>query len=197
MACRADTGSESDAPARLSSSSEWRAVQMLRRVALEGRSTAPTSSDAQPANLVDADMARAGVAFRSFQAVAQWSEGVREPRLAGLDSQSLTKDERRLMRALAAAQAGDEVILDNRLYKLALAPLPRARLAESVRAKALAVRRQQRPAMATRQPVPATARQRRSALRLPEASAMNRSALLAAATTGRECCGDPVTHPRA
>ena len=146
---------------------------MLRRVALEWRFIAPASSDAQPADPADADLGRAGSAFFSFLMVAQQDAGVREPRLADPDSPSLTKDERRLMRALAAAQAGDEALLDNRLYKLALAPLARVRLAEAVRAlaEALAVQQRQRPDMTTRHPVPrAAARQRCSELCAPEAS---------------------------
>ena len=45
---------------------------------------------------------------------------------------SMTKDERRLLNALAAAQVEDAELLDNYLYKLALDRTARAHLAETV-----------------------------------------------------------------
>ena len=44
---------------------------------------------------------------------------------------ALTKDERRLLNVIAAAQAGDDVLVDNYLYRLALERAARGRLAEA------------------------------------------------------------------
>ncbi len=48
------------------------------------------------------------------------------------ESMVLTKDERRLLNAIAAAQAEDHELLDNYLYKLALDHKARSRLSEAV-----------------------------------------------------------------
>jgi hypothetical protein len=106
---------------------------------------------------VVADLASAEQLFRAFLAEARTGGGVREPILARAGCPSLTKDECRLLRAVAAARAGDEALLDNYLYKLALDPSPRARLAEAVRAlaAALAAQKDPPPTPDARQPVPA------------------------------------------
>lgn len=57
-------------------------------------------------------------------------------RLACAGSLSLTRDERRMLRALTAAQAEDEMLLDNSLYKIALDGQLRAGLARAVRSLA-------------------------------------------------------------
>ncbi|MBT1315020.1 hypothetical protein JQN09_24440, partial [Phocaeicola dorei] len=50
-----------------------------------------------------------------------------------------TKTERRLLKAVSAAQAEDAWLLDNYLYKIALAPALRSRLALAVQALAAAL----------------------------------------------------------
>ncbi|MGE4480304.1 hypothetical protein [Acidocella sp.] len=71
----------------------------------------------------------------------------------------VSKDERRLLKALAAAQSEDAWLLDNYLYKLALAPERRRRLAGAVEALAAALAVQgywlERPG--ERLPIPAPA----------------------------------------
>jgi hypothetical protein len=69
----------------------------------------------------------------------------------------LTRDERRLLRALAAAQAADEMLMDNYLYKLALGFPSRALLAEAMRALAAALANQEHwlPVGEVQQPLPA------------------------------------------
>ena len=89
------------------------------------------------------DLACAEEAFCSFLIAAQQNLGAHAPHFAHPSSPFLTKDERRLIRAVAAAQAGDEVLLDNYLYKLALEPSPRAQLAQAMRALAAALTIQQ------------------------------------------------------
>ncbi len=71
-------------------------------------------------------------AFRAFRLAACSHPGARAVRLAPCCAPALTKDECRLLRALAAAQAGDAPLLDNYLYKFALDRCCRACLAEGV-----------------------------------------------------------------
>ena len=115
------------------SSGDWLAIRFLRRVAHPAHCSLPSDGNALNVN---ADSACAEQAFCSFLVAAQRTEGAREPYFAHPNSPLLTRDERRLLRALAAAQAGDEVLLDNYLYKFALGPLPRAQLAQAMRALA-------------------------------------------------------------
>ena len=78
-------------------------------------------------------------AFGIFLAAVMPIRDSRAPCLAQPHSTILTRDERTLLRALAAAQAGDEMVLDNYLYRIALDRQQRARLAEAVRALAAAL----------------------------------------------------------
>lgn len=127
---------------------EWLAVRFLRRA------VHATNCFTGIVNVgeASAQLARAEEEFCSFLAAARRGEGAREPRLAHPDSPLVTKDERRLLRALAAAQAGDEMLLDNYLYKLALAALPRAQLAQAMRAlaRALTAQKHRPPGKASR-----------------------------------------------
>ncbi len=82
-----------------------------------------------------AHLRRAENAFRAFHAAA----GARPVCTGSWFATALSKDERRLLRALAAAQAGDAALLDNYLYKLALDQSCRACLAEAVCALAVAL----------------------------------------------------------
>jgi len=59
--------------------------------------------------------------------------GLRPPQVGMPGCLELTKDERRLLHAIAAMQGADEELLDNYLYKLALDRAMRRRLAEVVR----------------------------------------------------------------
>jgi hypothetical protein len=85
--------------------------------------------------------------------------GMRPVRLSISASQELTKDERRLLHAIAAAQAEDAQLLDNYLYKLALDLSIRAPLAEAVKSLAacLAVHGSWLPQPPGALPVPAAA----------------------------------------
>lgn len=85
--------------------------------------------------------------------------GMRPVRLAMSGSHDLTKDERRLLHAIAAAQAEDAQLLDNYLYKLALDRSIRAPLAEAVKSLAacLAVHGSWLPQPPEAIPVPAAA----------------------------------------
>lgn len=62
----------------------------------------------------------------------QPSSRMRAIQLNPQGSLGLTKDERRLLRATAAAQAGDLAVLDNYLFRLALDRTLRCRLADAV-----------------------------------------------------------------
>lgn len=152
-----DAGSGSDARSGALSFGEWLAVWTLRWIAQEPRARAPDGDDVPHGAY--ADLVRAEASFRSFLAGARQGGSRRAPHLARPVSPSLTRDERRLLRALAAVQAGDEVLMDNYLYKLALDPASRACLADGVRAlaAALAAQGHRLPATMTQQPVPAPA----------------------------------------
>lgn len=131
-------GFSSSAPPGMLSFGEWLAVWTLRWIVHEPSPSSPDSDGAAPGAY--ADLLRAEASLRSFvAAVRQGSRGVREPRLAGPVDPVLTRDERRLLRALAAAQAGNEPLLDNFLYKIALDRPLRAVLADGVRALAAAL----------------------------------------------------------
>ena len=137
-----ESGSGSEAPPATLSFGEWLAVWTLRWIAFEPSASCPDSDDV--ARGTHADLLRAEAALRAFVAAArQGSRGVREPRLARPVDPALTRDERRLLRALAAAQAGDEALLDNFLYKIALDRAARAVLADGVRALATALAAQE------------------------------------------------------
>ena len=113
---------------------QWMAVQCLRHLARpsgvgSGRAALPFS----------AELARAKAAFRAFLITGQQAPGVRAPNLGEPGRADHTKDERRLLRALAAAQAGNWPVLDNYLYKFALDRRQRAGLADAVCALAAAL----------------------------------------------------------
>ncbi len=118
---------------------EWLTLRFLRRLAHMGRFPTVTGD----ASETGVGLARAAESFCSFLAAARQGEGMREPRLAHPGSPVVTKDERRLLRALAAARANDEVLLDNYIYKFALSALPRVQLAQAIRALARALAAQE------------------------------------------------------
>ncbi len=96
---------------------DWLAVRTLRRTAQDWRTSVVDEDHA----LRDgpADLARAEAAFCCYlaNADARHGEGKREPCLACPDRPALTKNERRLLRALAAARATEEGLMDNYLYQ--------------------------------------------------------------------------------
>ena len=128
----------------------WLAVCFLRRLAHPAHCSLASNGEVLESSV---ELACAEEAFRFFLVAAQQNKGAREPHFAHPNSPLLTKDEQRLLRALAAAQAGDEVLLDNYLYKLALHPLTRAQLAQAMRvlASALAAQGHDAPLRETRQ----------------------------------------------
>ncbi len=109
------------------------AVAALRAVAGE-RGDASLAPLPPSRHLVQAERA-----FRAFHLATRAEHWTRAPRMGACGAAALTKDERRLLRALAAAQAGDAVLLDNYLYKLALDRERRACLTEAVAALAEAL----------------------------------------------------------
>ena len=118
---------------------EWLTLRFLRRLAHMARFPTVTGD----ASETGVGLARAAESFCSFLAAARQGGGVREPRLAHPGSPVVTKDERRLLRALAAAGANDEVLLDNFIYKFALNALRRVQLAQAIRALARALAAQE------------------------------------------------------
>lgn len=114
----------------------WRAVQCLRRLALQPAPSVHETDDALPPC---ADMVRAGSEFRAFLMVAWPALGARAPHLTQPGNPHLTKDERRLLQAIVAAQADDQWVLDNYLYPIALDRKARSHLAEAVRHVAAAL----------------------------------------------------------
>ncbi len=124
----------------------WVAAQTLRRLAQQATCCPEDGSGALPP--CD-DTMRAGYALRAFLAAASPDRGSRAPHISRLGRSALTKDECRLLRAIAAVQANDEKLLDNYLYRIALNRKQRGRLAEAIRAlaKALAARGYVLPAL--------------------------------------------------
>ena len=112
------------------------AVQSLRRL-LRSRSVA--AEDDGAALPFSAGMVVAETAFQAFLTSARQVQGVRAPNLGAPGSLNPTKDECRLLRALAAAHVGDWPVLDNYLYKFALDRKQRVGLAEAVCALAAAL----------------------------------------------------------
>ena len=89
--------------------------------------------------LAPAQLLHAQTAFRAFRLAARSARWARPPRLERYGAAALTKDECRLLRALAAAQAGNVLLLDNQLHKLALDRVCRACLAAAVSSLAAAL----------------------------------------------------------
>ncbi len=114
---------------RAREASAWVAVEALRCLA-------PDSATFGMAYGSPAGARRARQAFAIFLVAARTTPGARAPHMAQPGSLAMTKDERRLLRALAAARAGDEVLLDNYIYRFALDLTVRAWLAASLRALA-------------------------------------------------------------
>lgn len=67
-----------------------------------------------------------------FRALFVQQNGIRAVQLGMSCCLNMTKDERRLLNAVAAMQAGEEALLDNYLYRLALDRTARRPLAEAV-----------------------------------------------------------------
>jgi hypothetical protein len=84
---------------------------------------------------------------------------IRAVQLEAPGSGTITKDERRLLNVIAAAQAGDDGLADNYLYRLALERGARARLATAAArlGACLAVYGYWLPSPATTMPMPAAA----------------------------------------
>lgn len=111
----------------------WVAVQALRHLAR------PRGDGGAHAALPSAGLMRAETAFQAFLTAVPQVQGTRAPNLGQPGQANQTKDERRLLRALAAAQAGNWPMLDNYLYKFALDRRQRAGLADAVCALAAAL----------------------------------------------------------
>lgn len=150
MGYMVDIGHGLDAISGRLSPGTWLAVCFLRRLAHPTHCSLVSNGEILESSV---ELACAEEAFRSFLVAAQQTGRAREPHFAHPNSQLLSKDERRLLRALAAAQAGDEVLLDNYLYELALDPLTRAQLAQAmwVLAAALAAQGHDFPSRKPRQ----------------------------------------------
>jgi hypothetical protein len=114
-----------DMPLLASSEAERFVIGSLRR-ALHGSS--PCTLRAPDS---DRDMAATEAIIRAAFRPRQPSR-MRAIQLNPHGSLDLTKDERRLLRATAAAQAGNLAILDNYLFKLALDRTLRCQLAEAI-----------------------------------------------------------------
>lgn len=112
------------------------ALQSLRGLLRREDNASHQGGDSLP---LSSDMVKAKLAFQAFLAAARQVPGAREPNLGEPGSPTPTKDERRLLRALATAQAGDWAVLDNHLYKFALDRRQRAGLTDAVRALATAL----------------------------------------------------------
>jgi hypothetical protein len=127
------------------------AIWALRRVTGRGWNC-DLSCTARPAH-IEKELADIADRFRCVFG------GMCPMRLAMSGSHELTKDERRLLHAIAAAQAEDAQLLDNYLYKLALNRSIRAPLAEAVKSLAacLAVHGYWLPQPPEAIPVPAAA----------------------------------------
>ncbi len=115
---------------------QWVALQNLRHLARPRSAGVEGDRAALP---FSAERVRAERAFRAFLTAVPQVQGVRAPNLGEPGRADQTKDERRLLRALAAAQAGDWPVLDNYLYKFALDRQQRAGLADAVCALAAAL----------------------------------------------------------
>jgi hypothetical protein len=125
---QADVRRENQGVAAPLSGDESLAIWALRRITGQGWNCA-LSCTARPAH-IEKELAYIADRFRAAFG------GMRPVRLAMPGSQELTKDERRLLHAIAAAQAQDAQLLDNYLYRLALDPSARAPLAEAVKSLA-------------------------------------------------------------
>ena len=136
MSSMASVGLEPDQRSSSPRSCQRAVLQNLRRLVRGPATGIDESSNVLPPS---AEMVRAEGAFRGFLKAAQQVQGVRVPNLGEPGSLSPTKDEHRLLRALAAAQAGDQAVLDNYLYKFALDRRQRVGLADAVRALAAAL----------------------------------------------------------
>ncbi len=124
----------------------WVAAQTLRRLAYQTTCGADDGVGALPPS---DDTMRAEDALQTFLTAASADRGSRVPYISRPGRPALTKDECRLLRAIAAAQADDEKLLDNYLYRIALNRKQRARLAEVIHAlaRALAARDYVLPAL--------------------------------------------------
>jgi hypothetical protein len=116
------------------------AVWTLRRIVHGARSCGLSGDTASRRSDIAADLARMADCLRDVLA-QQRRSGLRPLRIDPPGSLCLTRDERRLLKAVAAAQADETGVLDNHLYRLALVQPARTRLAEAmtILAAALAV----------------------------------------------------------
>ena len=136
MSSMASVGLEPDQQSSSPRSCQRAALRNLRHLVRGPATEIDESSDMLP---LSAEIVRAEDAFQAFLNAAQQVQGVRVPNLGEPGSLSPTKDEHRLLRALAAAQAGDQAVLDNYLYKFALDRRHRVGLADAVCALAAAL----------------------------------------------------------
>jgi len=110
------------------------AVRLLRRM-LSSRTTTVTDERLpEPGIAADALEAATPLMCQAFHRLDR--SGTTGPQIADPEEPALTRDERGLLDALAAAQHPDDAVLDNYLIRLAPARAPRAQLAEAVRALA-------------------------------------------------------------
>lgn len=112
------------------SDGERLALLILRRAA--GQERQCLASGTPPVWLIETEFAGIVARFRPLLAPHCAACGVRPVQLGLACCLSMTKDERRLLNAAAAIQAGDEALLDNYLYRLALDRAARKPLAEAV-----------------------------------------------------------------
>jgi hypothetical protein len=76
----------------------------------------------------------AGGRLQAFLVAAPALPGVRAPVFGAVGSVGVTKDERRLLRALAALRVGDDGLVDNYVFRLAIERGARAWLVDALRA---------------------------------------------------------------
>jgi hypothetical protein len=119
--------------------SERVALLILRRAA--GQERQCLSASPFVPGLIEREFSAVEAHFRALFAPHCAACGVRPVQLGMACCLNITKDERRLLNAAAVLQAGDDSLLDNYLYRLALDRAARKPLAEAVAqlAAALAV----------------------------------------------------------
>ena len=139
---------------------ERTAIWALRRVVYDAQwRTACAAPAASPSWSLAGDLARMAGTFASVFALRERS-GLRRLQVNPPGSLALTKDERRLLNAVAASQADDGGLADNYLFKVVADRDLRRRLADAVMtlAAALAVQGHWLPLRTDSVPPPAVAR---------------------------------------
>lgn len=133
------TDADRDAPrssrrATIMTDNERVAIRLLRRMLASRAAAVPDDRLPEPGIAADALEAATPLICQAFGRLDR--AGTAGPQIADPEAPALTRDERGLLDALAAAQHPNVAVLDNYLIRLAPARAPRAQLAEAVRALA-------------------------------------------------------------